>query len=135
MGTWDINAFANDDAMDWSYGLEDQGIGLIHSTIKTVSEFPVGEYMESYEGSIALAAVELVAASRVPSLKQRVHPDVLQWLDKANLSPDNELLMLSRQALERILANNSELKELWADEPDENSKWLAYVDELKAALQ
>ncbi|WP_425358639.1 DUF4259 domain-containing protein [Streptosporangium roseum] len=47
--------------------------------------------------------------------------------------PD-DLRALALRALERVLADGSELKDLW-DESDSSAEWLSEIEKLRAVLQ
>ena len=66
MGTWAVDAFGNDDAADWAYGLENvKDLSLVEATLdKAIAS--AGEYLEAPEAAEALAAIEVIA--RLPAL-------------------------------------------------------------------
>ena len=49
-------------------------------------------------------------------------------------TPSPALLARANAIIDRILSDDSELKDLWADS-DENSNWLASVDDLRQRLR
>ena len=56
-----------------------------------------------------------------------------QWLETISEQPSDDLLSLAKRVLERIVADDSELKELWL-ESDEYELWLGNIQQLKDAL-
>ncbi|WP_436661140.1 DUF4259 domain-containing protein [Acinetobacter sp. P1(2025)] len=57
-----------------------------------------------------------------------------QWLETISEQPSDDLLSLAKRVLERIVADDSELKELWL-ESDEYELWLGNIQQLNDALQ
>jgi hypothetical protein len=88
------------------------------------------EYLEAPEGSAALAAAEVVAAAR--GHPAALLPDeVTAWLrsNRAEVSQLDTALALS--AVDRVLAEKSELRELWMDGGD---AWMEGVQDLRRRL-
>ncbi|MGL5212946.1 MAG: DUF4259 domain-containing protein, partial [Acinetobacter junii] len=56
-----------------------------------------------------------------------------QWLETISEQPSDDLLSLAKRVLKRIVADDSELKELWL-ESDEYELWLGNIQQLKDAL-
>lgn len=134
MGTWSTDAFGNDDAADWVHELEEaKDLGPIGDAVDAV--LSVGdEYLEAPEASIALAAVEVLARlSGSPGEKNSYTEVADKWVEGMQLKPSVALLDKARAVLVRILAEDSELKELWEDS-DEYDSWLASVEDLRGRL-
>jgi hypothetical protein len=134
MGTWSIDAFGNDDAADWAHELEEaEDLGPIEEAIDAV--LSVGdEYLEAPEASIALAAAEVLARLCGNSGERNSYTEAVdKWVENSQLKPSVELLDKAQAAIARILAENSELKELWED-TDEYDAWQASVDSLRTRV-
>ena len=134
MGTWSVDPFGNDDAADWAHELEDaEDLGPIEAAIDAV--LAAGdEYLEAPEASIALAAIEVLARLGGNPGEKSAHTDVVdKWISSTELKPTVELLDRAQAAIVRILAENSELKELW-EESDEYDSWNASVDDLRTRV-
>jgi hypothetical protein len=134
MGTWSVDAFGNDDAADWVHELEEaEDLGPIQEAIDAV--LSVGdEYLEAPEASIALAAAEVLARLCGNPGEKNSYTEVAdRWVEGAQVKPTVELLDKAQAAIARILAENSELKELWEDS-DEYDAWQASVDNLRARV-
>jgi hypothetical protein len=134
MGTWSVDAFGNDDAADWAHELEQaEGLGSVQEAIDAV--LSVGdEYLEAPEASIALAAAEVLARLCGNPGEKNSYTEVIdRWVEGAQLKPTVELLDKAQAAIARILAENSELKELWEDS-DEYDAWQESVDNLRTRL-
>ena len=134
MGTWGIGSFENDDAADFMIDVLDSGdLSLIRETLDNV--LTSTEYVEAPDATLAIVAAEIVAAARGrPTLAAQQEPGLADWLAHVRPSIDADLVRQARDALARILAENSELRELW-EETDEAPAWRAVVDELATQLQ
>jgi hypothetical protein len=134
MGTWSVDAFGNDDAADWAHELEQaEDLDPVQEAIDAV--LSVGdEYLEAPEASIALAAAEVLARLCGNPGEKNSYTEVIdRWVEGAQLKPTVELLDKAQAAIARILAENSELKELWEDS-DEYDAWQESVDNLRTRL-
>ncbi|WP_189157400.1 DUF4259 domain-containing protein [Lentzea pudingi] len=129
MGTWDIGHFDNDTAADFSGHLDDalESETLVRSALTDAIES--AEYLDSYEACKALASAALIAA-QLPGGA----PITTSYAPKKPLpvfSPD--LRPLAVQALDRVVAPNSELLELW-EETEYGPQWRQGVADLRAVL-
>lgn len=134
MGAWSHDSFGNDDACDWAYRLEDcDDLSLIESTLDTV--LAVGDdYLESPEAAEAIAAAEAVARLQGHFGICDSYSETLDaWVRKMRLQPSPALAGKAQRALDRIVGEASELRELW-DESDEGETWTAAVKELRARI-
>ena len=133
MGAWGVLAFDNDDANDWAYGLDDaDDLSLIESAFETIEE--ADEYLEAPDASNALAACEVLARlNGKPGYTNSYTEKVDQWVATHPSKPSAALLARAGACIDRILGENSELRELWSDS-DENDPWLASVEELRGRL-
>jgi hypothetical protein len=127
MGAWGAGAFDNDDALDWLSELGDSPDFALGRAALDVTAL---EYLEAPEGSAALAAAEVVAAARGHPVA--LLPDeVTAWLrsNRAEVSQLDAALALS--AVDRVLAEKSELREMWMDGGD---AWMEGVQDLRRRL-
>ena len=127
MGAWGVGNFENDDALDFLGEIEDEGEGAIQDIIQEVAETGPEDSLEAGEASRALAAIEILAAAN-EKMAHDFPEDLKAWLNKTNYQPEEDLYPLAQKALERIKADNSELKELWTEDGDD--EWEAIVDDL-----
>ncbi|MFJ1756154.1 DUF4259 domain-containing protein [Kitasatospora sp. NPDC088134] len=131
MGTWDIGPFENDMAADFADALdeaaEDEREALVRMTlIRTVQ---TRDYLESPEGAEAVAAAALIAA-QCPGGEPV----------STGYSPDEalpifaiDLRSLAVEALDRVVAAESELADLW-DETVDGPKWRQTISRIRAVL-
>jgi hypothetical protein len=133
MGAWGVLAFDNDEANDWAYGLDDvKDLSLVESAFAALEE--ADGYLDSSDGCIVLAACEVLARLRGNSGYQNAYTEkVDQWVKQHPLKVSPELLSRASRAIDRVLAPNSELRELW-DEGDA-SDWQKSVEDLRQRLK
>jgi hypothetical protein len=134
MGAWSPESFGNDDACDWVYRLEETtDLRLIESTLDTVLA-KGGDYLEAAEAAEAIAAAEAVARLQGHFGSCDSYSETLDaWVRKLRLPPSLALAGKAQRALDRIVGEASELRELW-DESDEGEAWTAAVKELRARI-
>lgn len=134
MGAWGVLAFDNDDANDWAYELEDaDDLSVVESAFEAVEE--AEDELEAPEGRNALAACEVLARlNGKPGYKNTWTEKVDEWVAAHRLKPSAALLKRANAAIDRVLGEGSELKELWA-ESGENKAWLAAVEDLRKRLR
>jgi hypothetical protein len=134
MGAWGVQAFDNDDANDWAYGLDEvDDLSLVESAFAAVEFADV--YLEAPDGSTGLAACEVVASLNGNAGYTNAYTaKVDQWVAAHPLKPSSALLARANAAIDRILADDSELQELWS-ESDDNEQWIASVQDLRERLR
>ncbi|MDH1859860.1 DUF4259 domain-containing protein [Acinetobacter junii] len=135
MGTWSHESFGNDTANDWAYELEDATDFAVIEAALQVALDEGDEYLDADLAMEAIAAVEVIAKRLGKGTQSDVYTEkVDQWLETISEQPSDDLLSLAKRVLERIVADDSELKELWL-ESDEYELWLGNIQQLKDALQ
>ena len=129
MGAWGTGAFDNDDAADWVYILETDGIDAVDAALSDALE---ADDLAQPLDTNAVAAAEVVAAALGRPAAEL--PEAVATLagDLASRVTD-EHLEQARTAAQRVLAS-SEIGELWA-ESDEDAAWRAAMDDLIARLE
>jgi len=135
MGCWAINSFGNDDAADWVSELTDASdLSPVQSAIAAVLTVD-GGYLEAPDASQALAAAEVIAAAlgnAGPAASSQ--EELIEWLGRVKPEPGEALVEQATQAIDRILAEESELRELWED-TDEYAEWKNDVESLRGRLR
>lgn len=135
MGTWSHESFGNDTANDWAYELEDATDFSVIEAVLQVALDEGDEYLDADLAMEAIAAVEVIAKRLGKGTQSDVYTEkVDQWLETISEQPSDGLLSLAKRVLERIVADDSELKELWL-ESDEYELWLGNIQQLNDALQ
>ena len=133
MGAWGVLAFENDDACDWAEELEEvDDFSLVESALDAVEA--ADDYLEAPDACAALAACEVLArAIGGGGIKNADTKTVDAWVKKHKLKPTASLMKRAKRAITRILAEESELRELW-DESDSAQEWRDAVKDLRTRL-
>jgi len=135
MGAWGTGIYENDDAADWVDDLEELGFDAIIDAFEATEN---AEYVEAPEGAAAVAAADVVA--RLISGVGEVSEDteaVMQWIASVREGAWPQLVGRALIAVERVIADESELAEVWADDeedPDALDDWLAVVNGIRRRL-
>jgi uncharacterized protein YggL (DUF469 family) len=136
MGTWAVDAFGNDYAQDWAEDLhETSNLDAVEDTLNTVLDS--GAELEAPFAAEALAAIEVLARLQGKGgPRSEDSATVDEWVEarKAKtVKPRADLAAKAAQAIERILAPDSELRQLW-EESEHYADWRASVEDLRARL-
>jgi hypothetical protein len=134
MGAWGVGIFENDDACDFAAAVaESHDLSLLEATLDRVIDTGE-EYLEAPQASEALAAADIIARlKKVPRERTSYTASIDKWIDRANLSPSDQLVDKARRAIARVLTEPSELLELW-QESDEFESWRSSVGEVASHL-
>jgi hypothetical protein len=136
MGAWGHRAFDNDQACDWLCDLEKvDDLSLIEAALAAVGEIkPDGEVGQDLACN-ALGACEVLARlSGRPGYNDTSTRSIDEWVGAHPLKPAPALLNRAVTAIDRILGDRSELRELW-DEGKEPDRWYAAVKDLRSRLE
>ncbi len=135
MGTWAAGPFDNDTAADWCGDLDDaapqERPALVERALRVALD--ADGYLDSDLGVEAVAAAAVVAAHLpgAPAVDSAYAPDFLTAGARLDLS--ERLRSLAVRALDRVVADDSELAGLWAEAGEPNG-FLAEVALLRSAL-
>lgn len=130
-GAWGEGSFDNDDALDWvEVCAQAAGPEVVSEALQSALK---SEMIEAPDGSVAVAAAEVIAAARgkaSPALPAQLQA----WLDKQPKEKIAALASQASEALERVKDPTvSELRQLWSE--GKASPWLARIAELEARLR
>ncbi|MER7196128.1 DUF4259 domain-containing protein [Streptomyces flaveolus] len=131
VGTREMRPFGNDMAADFANTLDDaapdQREDLVRETLRRVVQ--AGDYLEAPEGEEAVAAAALIGA-------QCPGGDAVS----ASYGPEepmpaftDDLRVLAVDALDRVVAEKSEIADLW-DEPPNGLEWRRGIRRLRPLL-
>ncbi|MBA2349680.1 MAG: DUF4259 domain-containing protein [Solirubrobacterales bacterium] len=140
MSAWGPGSFDNDIASDWAADLADGGgLEMVRESLRTAALCPLEEYLESDEGSEALAAAEVVAAAGGRPVKSvgmgTAGPHALAWAKGHKGAGSDAMVELAQEAVERVSGPESELVELWgAAAAAEAREFFAELEDLRARL-
>jgi hypothetical protein len=134
MGAWGVLAFDNDEACDWASGVSRvNDLSLVICAFAAVPESDAA-YFRAHDACNALAACEVLARLKGnPGYKNPYTEDVDAWVAAHAMTPPVELLTRAEEVIDRVLAENSELRELWDD--GAGTEWRAAVDDLRDRLR
>lgn len=133
MGAWGYGIFEDDAALDFTADVEESGNP--ERMLRQAFDTAIGaDYLESDEGSAVLVAAAYVdrqlngtkfsSADQEEPLSVDTFPDRNPKQDFSNLSE------IAVQALGKVLEDDSELNELWAENEDDYPAWREGVDQL-----
>ena len=138
MATWDIGPYGNDFAQDWAEDLQESNdLYFIENTLDNVLSAANAEVLEAPYGAEGIAAVEALLrlydrGGALDEDTQRVD----DWVGaiKGRFRLRTDLFEKAGRALDFILSERSELRELWQDS-EHYEQWRAGVEAQQARLQ
>lgn len=133
-GAWGPGAFENDDVLDWVWELESStGYSALETAFERVTSSR--NYIQAPDGSVAVAAAEVVAALRAKPHAQ-LPEEVAAWVAKNKSEDTDKLADLARTAIARVQdVEKSELAQLWGDSPVAAKEWKAQLEDLAERLK
>lgn len=130
MGAWGDGPFDNDDAADWVYELEAaRDFNAVRTVLRSIAG--ASAYLEAPEGSVGIAAAEVVAAARTDA-SSTLPAAVAAWIADHAAEVTDDDVTLALTAVDRIVGADSELCELWAGADD--GRWGLGVQRLRHRL-
>ena len=131
MGTWALDAFGNDYAMDWAQDLQEyKTLELVETTLDNVID-STEEELEAPFAAEALAALDVIARlAGKPGAPDPATQEVDEWVAACKKKITPPLLDKARLAFERIVSESSELRQLW-QESEHFAEWQAEVAALR----
>ncbi|MFC7246655.1 DUF4259 domain-containing protein [Catellatospora aurea] len=135
MGTWDSGPFDNDSAADWCGDLDDadpgQRLGIVRQALAAVADH--AGFLDDRLGVRAIAAAAVIVSQRpgAEPLTSPYAPDFL--LQGESLVVPEDVAALAVRALDRVVGEDSEWRELWEDTGDAADA-LAVVGDLRTAV-
>lgn len=132
MGAWSHEPFGNDDASDWAVDLEDtKDLSLIEEALNDVLQ--ADEYLDAPEASVAIAAIEVIAKLLGKGTQTDAYSEGIdEWMKSISIKPSAALIAKANRVLERVLGEDSELRELWEEVGADD--WLNSVNALRKAI-
>ncbi|MBK6532821.1 MAG: DUF4259 domain-containing protein [Deltaproteobacteria bacterium] len=133
MGTWNLGAFANDDAADLLDAAGASPLRPVTAAMRAIADAPADAYLDVDVGAPGWAACELVAMAFGYGAGGEV--DGLPIAVAARLRPKEELRRLALEVLPRLAPTaTSELAALWCEGTD-GGRFSAALDDLRARLE
>ncbi len=140
MGTWAVDTYGNDYALDWAQDLQEAGnLEPIESTL----DYALGEgELEAPFGAEALAAVDVLARLQGNGGAGAAADEddgggsaaIDRWVAQRKQKVSPALAGKALRAVERVLGEQSELRQLW-QESEHYEEWRAAVLALKARVK
>jgi len=116
MGAWGAGVFDDDMALDFLADLEEDPELLRRYLVDSAT---TSGYLDAGDGPAYLAAAAVVAQRFDHSIEiPYPHAEVTR---SVSVSPD--LIPLALKAIERVTGDQSELAELWAENPEYDNEW------------
>ncbi len=131
MDAWGPGSFQNDAAVEWLVELEGEDEQYVLDALSAVAEADDGERIDEETAAIAIAAAEVVAASRGKAAP-RVPETIPAWIEDNEEAFEDEDVLLARGAVERV-KGASDLQRKWFDD-EAKDDWIWMVDRLLARL-
>jgi hypothetical protein len=130
MGAWGFDSFENDTACDWTCELEEaDGLEPVQEALDTVIESEE-DYLDSDDACFAIAACEVIARLKGPGGQRDAYTEsVDKWVEAHPIKPNKSLIAKANSALDRILGEDSELRELW--EESDYAAWMKCMEDLR----
>jgi hypothetical protein len=130
MGTWGTGSFENDQALDWLAELmETNDLSLLEESLVIKD---IQSYLDVNIAIDIIVACEIVAALLNKS-SEKLPNDAKKWIKKNNNLDAMCLVAKCKNGLSRIVAKNSEIKELW-EESDSFGEWMTKIKELTSRI-
>ncbi|GAB7037681.1 MULTISPECIES: DUF4259 domain-containing protein [Catenuloplanes] len=137
MGAWDVGPFDNDSAADWCGELNDaapeQRVAFVRAALSRVAEHG-DAFLDSRYAEQAIAAAAVVA-SQLPggtTVDTPYAPDFL--LNGGRVEMAGDVPAIAVRALDRVVGDDSEWRELWAEAETSYPQALASVRAIRDTL-
>ncbi|UHQ18798.1 DUF4259 domain-containing protein [Lysobacter sp. KIS68-7] len=128
-GTWGTGSFDNDDAADFLLDATKQAdVQQLRSALERATS---EGFLEAPDGAYAIASAEMVAAAMgKPTAEASKNAEVGDWVVRVHPKVDPSLAAEAVRALDRVLGDESELRQVWA-ESEEYDAWRGGVIALR----
>ena len=134
MGAWGHGSFDNDDACDLACDLvECTDLSMLEEALR--GAINPDDYLEAPEAGRAIAAAEVVLALLgQPAAAIANEEHLFAWINACEEVPSPALVSLAQLAVQRVQAEDCELREL-KEESDSLDEWMAEVNGLLERLR
>lgn len=132
MGAWGAGHFENDMAMDWLGPIQNYSD---ETPIRAAFQRAIdqSDYLVVDDGAEVVAAAATLACLLGTDLVD-VPDELKDWIQASECNIDHSLLSLAIAAIDRTTGKNSELAELWSENPDYYPAWKESVEDLRAKI-
>lgn len=132
MNLWGTGPFDNDAAKAFVDEVLQDGDYALAEAFDVVLDADM-DFIEAEEGFRVVAAAEILAAVLTDGTSRLVDAGLRGWVQNADASALAALKTSARNALKRVLSDQSELDDLWEESSDAEA-WRSEVERLRAAL-
>lgn len=121
MGAWNYGVFDDDTAYDALYDLQESA-NIIVEMEKYFDEVLKANYIDYDKGHYAIVSAAVID-SVINGTSYRCDDSYIEWIEKLNEFDFTPLKQKAVQAIDSVLSNHSELKELWEDNEELYTSW------------
>jgi hypothetical protein len=131
MGAWGHKTFQDDTTCDWVYDLQDaeDPITFLKQSLTPENE----DYIEYDDGCSILGACEAIYGIKHGSRDPEAE-EFTTWVDSNKNLDLSDLTALAGSAAQKVLGDNSELKELWEENEELFPQWREEIESLIRGL-
>jgi Domain of unknown function (DUF4259) len=136
MGAWGPGYFEDDAAVDFMRDIEESREPK-RMLLKTFDSAIKKDYIESHEGSAVIVAAAYVDRQVNGTKFSAMGTKPLEIDSFPERNPDQNFMDLKEKAvaaLKKVLAENSEIRELWAENDDDYTLWKDSIEQLMGRL-
>lgn len=132
MGTWGLKTFENDHASDWAMDLlSTHKLEFLNSSFH---QKEIDDYLEAPGAEVILCAAEVVAGLAAKP-RESIPKEILNWIGNHKNSDISKLIPIAITKVQRVIAEKSELNELWAENKEDYAAWRKDVNQLHDLLK
>lgn len=132
MNLWGTGPFDNDAAKAFADEVQHDGDYALAEAFDVVLDADL-DFIEAEEGFRVVAAAEILAAVLTDDTSRLVDAGLRGWVQNADANALAPLNTSARNALKRVLSDESELADLWEESSDAQA-WRSEVERLREAL-
>jgi hypothetical protein len=122
----------NDDASDFAAEIPDGGLAAVHAALARAVQ---GDYLDSPHAACALVAADVVARMHSGQGHNDAYSEsIVAWVSDNPGKPSAALVGYALAAIDRVRANDSELRELWSENANDLPVWLATLTDIERRL-
>ena len=138
MGAWGVGILENDESLDWiGEEYSSAGVEAVRDALQDAVDTSAHDYLDIDAGTAARVAAEVVAAS-FDAAGAELDNEALETLKEhaEQVAEYDDLPALALIAVARLVADNSELHDLWCEGGDETSTaWQNAMADLASRLE
>ena len=136
MGAWGYELFDDDTAYDYIDLIDNSNNPkeIFKNAFETAINADYLEYDECHAVTVSASYIDAILNGTKP-VKDTEDGIFYRFIEKNKTLSVSDLKMDAVKALERVIGNNSELNELWAENEELYPKWKGNIEELMNRLK